>query len=276
MTAAIATVPASRRAPGSPRVSFLVSTLQVARRALLRYFRTPQLVVVGSVQGALFLLIFRYVFGGAVSVHGTSYVNFLVPGFAMTGVLFTGQGAATGVAEDLSEGFVDRLRSLPAPRACFLSGRAVADTIWNSYGLFLAVAVGFAVGFRPKGSVPADIAALGLCVLYGFAFEWLFIALGLVAGNAQAAQGMALLIFPLTFVSSAYVPVASMPGWLQAFAMHQPVTYMVDAVRALALGAGEASYTGHSASYFVGWSVVWALGTVAVLGPISAARYNRA
>jgi len=249
MTAAIATVPASRRAPGSPRVSFLVSTLQVARRALLRYFRTPQLVVVGSVQGALFLLIFRYVFGGAVSVHGTSYVNFLVPGFAMTGVLFTGQGAATGVAEDLSEGFVDRLRSLPAPRACFLSGRAVADTIWNSYGLFLAVAV---------------------------AFEWLFIALGLVAGNAQAAQGMALLIFPLTFVSSAYVPVASMPGWLQAFAMHQPVTYMVDAVRALALGAGEASYTGHSASYFVGWSVVWALGTVAVLGPISAARYNRA
>jgi ABC-2 type transport system permease protein len=256
------------------RVSFPVSTLQVARRALLRYFRTPQLVVLGTLQGALFLLIFRYVFGGAVDIHGTSYVNFLVPGFVMTGVLFSGQGAATGVADDLQQGFVDRLRSLPAPRACFLAGRAVADSLWNSWGLCVAAAVGFAVGFRPHGSVAADLAALGLCVVYGFAFEWLFIVVGFVSGSPQAAQGMAFLVFPLTFVSSAYVPVSSMPGWLQAFAQHQPVTYMVDAVRALTLGSAGPDL-GHSTGYFTLWSLVWSMGAIVVFAPLAAARYRR-
>ena len=211
---------------------------------LLRYFRTPQLVVLGTIQGALFLLIFRYVFGGAMSIHGTSYVNFLVPGFVTTGVLFTGQGAATGVAEDLQQGFVDRLKSLPVPRACFLAGRAIADSVWTTWGLLVAIAVGLGVGFRPDGSAAGDLAALGLCIVFGFAFEWLFLVIGLLAGTPQAAQGMAFLVFPLTFVSSAYVPVTSMPGWLQAFAQHQPVTYMVGAVRALTLGPAAPSCSG--------------------------------
>ena len=132
--------------------SMSTGTLQVTKRGLLRYFRTPQLVVLGTIQGALFLLIFRYVFGGAMSIPGTSYVNFLVPGFVTTGVLFTGQGAATAVAEDLQQGFVDRLRSLPVPRACFLAGRAIADTVWTTWGLLVAIAVGLGVGFRPDGS----------------------------------------------------------------------------------------------------------------------------
>ena len=117
--------------------------------------------------------------------------------------------------------------------------------------------------------------AFGLCVAFGFAFEWLFITLGLVAGTAQAAQGLALLVFPLTFVSSAYVPVASMPGWLQAFAEHQPVTYMVDAVRALTLGPEAEALLGHPAGYFVTRSLLWAAGIAAVFGATAIAKYRR-
>jgi len=271
------TGPASGALRPAPRTTSIVtSTAQVAKRALLRYFRTPQLVVLGTLQGALFLLIFRYVFGGAVDIHGASYVNFLVPGFVTTGVLFTGQGAATGVADDLQQGFVDRLRSLPVPRSSFLVGRAMADTVWCAWGLLTAIAVGLAVGFRPHGSALGDLAALGLCVVFGFAFEWLFLVVGLFAGTPQAAQGMAFLVFPLTFVSSAYVPVSTMPGWLQAFAQHQPITYMVDAVRALTLGPTGAATLGHTAGYFTFWSLIWAAGIVAVFAPIAAAKYARA
>ncbi len=262
-----------RRAPKTTSMS--TSTLQVTRRGLLRYFRTPQLVVLGTIQGALFLLIFRYVFGGAMSIHGTSYVNFLVPGFVTTGVLFTGQGAATAVAEDLQQGFVDRLKSLPVPRACFLAGRAIADSVWTTWGLLVAIAVGLGVGFRPDGSAAGDLAALGLCIVFGFAFEWLFLVIGLLAGTPQAAQGMAFLVFPLTFVSSAYVPVTSMPGWLQAFAQHQPVTYMVGAVRALTLGPASAEQLGHSAGYFTAWALVWAAGIVLVFAPLAVRLYRR-
>jgi ABC-2 type transport system permease protein len=262
-----------RRAPKTTSMS--TSTMQVTRRGLLRYFRTPQLVVLGTIQGALFLLIFRYVFGGAMSIHGTSYVNFLVPGFVTTGVLFTGQGAATAVAEDLQQGFVDRLKSLPVPRACFLAGRAIADSVWTTWGLLVAIAVGLGVGFRPDGSGAGDLAALGLCIVFGFAFEWLFLVIGLLAGTPQAAQGMAFLVFPLTFVSSAYVPVTSMPGWLQAFAQHQPVTYMVGAVRALTLGPASAEQLGHSAGYFTAWALVWAAGIVLVFAPLAVRLYRR-
>jgi ABC-2 type transport system permease protein len=274
----IVAVPTPTRAPGrvAKTTSIGISTLQVTKRGLLRYFRTPQLVLLGTIQGALFLLIFRYVFGGAMSIHGTSYVDFLVPGFVTTGVLFTGQGAATAVAEDLEQGFVDRLRSLPVPRASFLAGRAIADTVWTAWGLLVAIAVGVGVGFRPNGSAAADLAALGLCVLFGFAFEWLFLLLGLLSGTPQAAQGLAFLVFPLTFVSSAYVPVGSMAGWLQAFAQHQPITYMVDAVRALTLGpAASSEQLGHSAGYFTAWGLVWAAGIVLVFAPLAVARYRR-
>src|SRR6266704_2731453 len=195
------------------------STLGIAKRTLLKFLRTPQLVVLGTIQGAMFLLIFRYVFGGAIGAGGLNYVDFLVPGFITTGILFSGMGAAAGVAEDLEQGFVDRLRSLPIPRT--------AMQVW---GLAVTTAIGFAVGFRIHGSVADALAAFGLLLVLGFAFEWLFITLGLFAGGAQAAQGLALLVFPLTFVSSAYVLVESMPGWLQAVAEHQPITVMVDAV----------------------------------------------
>ncbi|HMK98446.1 MAG TPA: ABC transporter permease [Acidimicrobiales bacterium] len=279
MTAVAMATSASMPGPGiqalTKKTSLALSTSQVARRGLLRYFRTPQIVVLGTIQGAMFLLIFRYVFGGAVSVHGTSYVDFLIPGFVMTSVLFSGMSASTAVADDLQQGFVDRLRSLPVPRGCFLYGRALADTVFNFWGLVVVTAVGFGVGFRPHGGTADALAAFGLCVAFAFAFEWLFILLGLVAGTPQAAQGMSMLVFPFTFVSSAYVPVSSMPGWMQAFAQHQPITYMSDAVRALALGRGGRALFGHSATYFVTWSLVWAVGAVAVFAPLAVARYSR-
>jgi ABC transporter DrrB family efflux protein len=270
----MAAISASPAVPATRTTGIGTSTLQIARRALLRYLRSPQLIVLGTIQGAMFLLIFRYVFGGAIPIKGIPYVDFLVPGFITTGVLFTGMNAATGAAEDLQQGFVDRLRSLPVPRVCFLTGRALADTAWNTWGLLITALIGFAVGFRIHGPVLHSVAAFGLCVLFGFAFEWLFIMLGLIAGTPQAAQGMALLVFPFTFVSSAYIPVASMPGWMQAFAAHQPITYMVNAVRALSQGRPAELLIGHSAGFLAGWSLVWAAGFVVVFAPLAALKYR--
>ncbi|HYZ93353.1 MAG TPA: ABC transporter permease [Actinomycetota bacterium] len=251
------------------------STLVIAKRSLLKFMRTPQLVVLETIQGALFLLIFRYVFGGAIGIEGVSYVNFLVPGFVLTSILFSGMTAAAGVAEDLEQGFVDRLRSLPIPRSAVLAGRVFADTASVSWGLLVTTAVGFAVGFRLTGSVTEGLAAFALCVVFGFALGWLFLFIGLVAGNAQAAQGMSLMIIPFTFVSSAFVPVESMPGWLQALGNNQPITFMVDAVRALTLGSGAESILGHSAGYFVVRALLWAAALVVVFGALAVARYRK-
>lgn len=251
------------------------STLVIARRSLLKWFRTPQLVVLGTVQGAIFLLIYRYVFGGAISIPGVPYVDFLVPGFLATMVLFVGMGTATGVAEDMHQGFIDRLRSLPIPRSSMLAARALSDIAQMVWGLAATAAIGFAVGFRFHGTPAAAAAAFGLCVVFGFAFVWMFIALGAMAGNAQAAQGIGFLIFPFTFVSSAYVPVDTMPGWMQAFAQYQPITMMVDAVRALALGSRAQPLLAHSAGWYVGVSLLWAAGIVAVFAPLAVGRFRR-
>jgi ABC-2 type transport system permease protein len=251
------------------------STVTVTRRALLRYVRTPQLIVLATVQMSLFFLIYRYMFGGAIHIDGMSYVDFLVPGFIATGVLFMGIGTATAMAEDLEQGFVDRLRSLPIPRSAVLIARATADTAILAWGTAFTAAVAFAVGFTLHGSALDGLAAFGLVILFGFAFEWVFITMGLFAGNAQAAQGMGMIVFPFAFVSSAYVPVSSMPGWLQVFAKHQPLTYMVDAVRSLTLGPHAQALLGHASSYYVTRSLAWALAIVVVSLPIAVAKYRR-
>ena len=146
--------------------------------------------------------------------------------------------AASGVADDKEGGLFDRLRSLPIRLLSIVSGRVGADTALVAWGVVVMTAAGFAVGFRVSGTTPGAVAALGLTILYGFAFVWLFIALGLVAGSPQAAQGLSFLVFPLSFVSSAYVPVSTMPGWMQAFANNQPMTQMVNTVRLLTGGSG--------------------------------------
>lgn len=246
----------------------LATGTAVAVRTLRKFLRTPQLVVLSTVNAAMFLLIFRYVFGGAIDTGGVAYVDFLVPGFVVTGLLFSGMTTAAGVAEDLSQGLFDRLRSLPVPRLALLTGRAVADTAVLAWGLAATVLVGFAVGFRIHDGVLPALAALGLAVVFGFALIWVFVWMGLVAGNAQAAQGMALWVFPFTFVSSALVPVASMPGWMQPVAEHQPVTAMVNAVRALVLD-------GPSATPDVVAALLWSVAIVAVFAPLAVARYRR-
>ncbi len=270
-----AAVPAGAGTSLADPPGFVASTLVVARRTLVHFMRTPQLLVVATVQGAMFLLIFRYVFGGAIGdTDGMSYVDFLIPGFVVTGVLFSGMGASAGVAEDLQHGVVDRLRSLPIPRSSVAAGRALAETALVVWGTLVTTAIGFAVGFRPAGSTGDSLIALGLCVVFGFAFTWLFILIGLVAGSAQAAQGMSLLVFPLTFVSSAYVPVDSMPGWLQWFAEHQPITAMVDAVRAWVVADPVATF-GESAGSLTVKALLWSAGLVAVFAPLAIARYRR-
>jgi ABC transporter DrrB family efflux protein len=253
----------------------MTATLLVARRSVRKYLRTPQLIVVGTVQGAMFLLIFRYVFGGAIAGTGVSYVNFLVPGFVVTTVLFVGSGAAAGVAEDVEQGFVDRLRSLPISRLSAVAGRALADTTTLVWALAVTTAIGFAVGFRLDAHAAAAIAAFALSVLFGFAFAWVFICIGLFAGNAQAAQGMSLLVFPLTFVSSAYVPVASMPSWMRGVANNQPITLMTNAARALTEGNAVTAHLGHSTGYFVVASLIWAGALTLVFAPIAVWRYSR-
>src|SRR6266487_7149339 len=154
------------------RTGLATSTLTITRRAVLRYLRTPQLIVMATIQMSLFFLIYRYMFSGAIRALGVPYVDYLVPGFIVTGVLFSGIGAAVAMAEDLEQGFIDRLRSLPIPRGSVLAARALADTAILTWSLGVTVAIGFLVGFRLHGSVLEGLAAFGLVVLFGYVFEW--------------------------------------------------------------------------------------------------------
>ncbi len=247
--------------PGTARAS-----LEITRRTLRKYFRTPGLFAMGMVQSAMFLFSFRFVFGGAVTTGASSYVYYLVPGYVATIVLFTGGGIAVAVAEDRTEGFTDRLLSLPIPRRAIVLGRTIADSGTNAWTICATTAFGFLFGFRLEGSVAQGLAALGLCLVYGVVFTVVFIVVGLLAPNSQAAQGMSMVAFVFAFISSTYVPVATMPGWLQPFARYQPITPMVDAVRSLLVGSGS------DVLLALGWSML----LLAALTPIAVLRYRHA
>jgi ABC-2 type transport system permease protein len=265
--------------PASPvsGAGFLTATGQTARRTILQFLRTPQLFVLPTIIGALFLFLFRYIFGGAITTGTVDYVDFLVPGFLVTTILWTGMNAPAGVAEDATSGVHDRLRSLPIPRTAVVAGRSVADAALNTWTLFVTALLSLAVGFRSHADAGAIVLAFGLLLLANYVFTWLFISLGLSAGNAQAAQGMStLLVIPLTFVSSAYVPVVSMPGWMQPVADNQPVTVLINAVRSLMLGGTHAAGVGHTTAYWVVLSVAWCAGILAVFSTIAVARFGRA
>jgi ABC-2 type transport system permease protein len=247
--------------PGTTRAA-----IEVSRRVLRRYFRTPSVLVMGVVQGGLFLFCFRFVFGGAITTGASSYVSYLVPGYIATIVLFTGGGIAVAVAEDRAEGFTDRLLSLPIPRRAIIIGRAAADVFTNTWSILTTVAFGFLFGFRVEGTAGQALAALGLCLLYGVVFTVVFMVVGLISPNAQAAQGMSMIAFVLAFFSSTYVPPESMPGWLEPFARHQPITPMVDAVRSVLAGSTDQ----------VGLALAWSVLLIAVFGPIAVLRYRHA
>ena len=219
------------------RPADVTSAAPSPRRTGLQLARTPQVFGIAVVQSVLFLLMFRYVLGGAIGVEGVTYVEFLVPGFVVSGLIFTAGGSAVAVAEDAASGLYDRLRSLPIPDVAVLAGRAMADA---ALMVFVALVT---LRRRLRSSASASAAAStarsprsALLAVYSLAFAWIFVWLGLVSGSAQAAQGLGILAVPFSFLSSAFVPIDTMPGALEAFAKHQPLTFMVDAVRGLMLG----------------------------------------
>jgi ABC transporter DrrB family efflux protein len=279
MTTITPTLPDVAVPDGAPATGahFLTAAGQTTRRTLLQFFRTPQVLLMGTILGALFLFMFRYIFGGAIDPGGSvDYVDFLVPGFLVTTILWTGMNAPAGVAEDAASGVYDRLRSLPIPRTSVMVGRSLADTALVSWSMVVTIALGFVVGFRTHADAASLAAALGLLLVATYAFAWVFITIGMAAGNAQGAQGMAtLVVVPMTFVSNAYVPGDSLPGWMQPVAEHQPVTVLVNAVRSLVLGGTEAAGVGHSTTYWVGLSLAWCAGICAVFGSLATARFAR-
>ena len=259
-------------APANPP-GVLATATTYAGRTIRKFMRTPQLLVVSALTSVMFLLIFRYVFGGAIRTGTVRYVDFLIPALAAVSGLFS--SGAVGVAEDADSGLFDRLRSLPVPRPAVLLGRAMADTALIAWGAAVSVVVGFAVGFRIHGGVLGALAAAGLCILFGAAFSWVQIFLGLISGSSQAAQGISFSVFPLVFVSSAYVPVESMPGWLQPIAENQPVTAMVGAVRALVLGGDTSALLGHTTTWFVVRSIAWSVAILPVFAALASRRFAR-
>jgi ABC-2 type transport system permease protein len=256
---------------------FLTATAQTARRTLFQFARTPQLLVMPPILAALFLIIFRYVFGGAINPGGDlDYVDFLIPGFLAQSFLWNEMNIPAGIAEDSTSGVYDRLRSLPIPRVAVMAGRSLADTLLNSGSLAVTVGLGFAVGFRTDAGAGAVIAALAVILAAIYAYSWFFSFLGLIAGNAQAAQALStLVVVPLVFVSGAFVPVTSMPDGLDWFAANQPVTVLINAVRSLMLGGTDAAGVGHTTSYWVLLSLLWCAGILVLFSVFASARFAR-
>jgi ABC-2 type transport system permease protein/oleandomycin transport system permease protein len=263
--------PASATARRTPRRHAVADAVTMTWRNLLTYVRLPQLLVFSTIQPIMLVLLFRYVFGNSINLSDPSvdYVDYLMPGVFVQATVFGALGTGVGLAEDLNKGLVERFRSLPMARSAVLAGRTIADATRNAFVLVLMTGVGLLVGFRIHGGVPAYLAALALVLLFTFALSWMAATVGLGASNGEAAQAALFpLVFPLVFASSAFVDTSFMPGWLQAFANHQPVTVTIDAARNLVLDQP------------VGWSVVgsiaWSLGLIAVFGPLAVRRYRRA
>ena len=254
----------------NPVARALRDAVPVARRNLIAYRRVPQLLVFSTIQPVIFVLLFRYVFGGAVrSIPGVPYVDFLMPGIFVQTTVFGAIGTAVGLAGDLKSGLLERFRSLPMARSAVLAGRTVADLARNIFVVALMAAVGFAVGFRLHTNAVALLGGLFLVVLFGYVLSWVFATVGLAVGDPETAQAAAFPVMaPLVFASSAFVPVSSMPGWLQGFAAHQPVSVTASAVRALLIGGPTLS--------FVLQSIGWSAAILVIFGPIAVRRYRRA
>jgi ABC-2 type transport system permease protein/oleandomycin transport system permease protein len=244
-------------------------TLVLAKRSLLRIPRQPDLLVGFTVQPIMFVLLFVYVFGGAIQTPGLDYVDFLVPGIIVQSMIFGGFVTALGLSEDLKKGLIDRFRSLPMWGPAVLTGRVLADVGTNVIQLVVMVAVGYIAGFRFSTSVPEVIGGIVLVLFLGYAFSWVFAFIGLIASSPEAANAYGFtILFPLTFVSSAFVPVETMPGWLQPIAEHNPFTSMVNATRAL--------FVGTPAGNDVWLALLWGVSITLVFAVLSAWRYRSA
>jgi ABC-2 type transport system permease protein/oleandomycin transport system permease protein len=245
-------------------------TLAITRRNLLVWMRVPAYIVFTVIQPVMFVLMFRYVFGGAIPVQVSGgYVNFLMPGIIGQTAAFATFGTAIALAQELQKGVIDRLRSMPMARSAVLAGRLVADTARMVLTILIVIGVGYAVSFRfQNGLVPA-VAMVVLATVFGLAICCIAAYTGLVIGDEESVQAFGLIwLFPITFLSSAFVPIQTMPGWLQAFANNQPVTYVIDTMRALALGGPVAASL---------WkSLAWLVGIFVVFAPLAVRAYRRA
>ncbi len=245
-----------------------VATL--TRREMMIWVRNPAFIVFAIVQPVMFVLLFRYVFGGAIHVAVPGgYVDFLMPGIIAQSAAFGSFGTAIALARQIQRGLIDRLRAMPIARSAVLLGRLVADTVRLVMTLAVIVGVGYAVGFRFDNGVGPAILMVVLGVVFGVTVCTVSAFVGLAIKDEESVGSFGLIwLFPLTFVSAAFVPVSSMPGWLQAFAKNQPVTIVIDEMRALALGGPLALHAWQSA--------VWLAGIVAVFVPLAVRAYRRA
>ena len=250
--------------------SAITDTAVVTGRNLRHFIRQPDLLTFSTIQPVIFVLLFVYVFGGAVSrslPHGITYVDFLLPGIFVQSVTFRASQTAVGLSEDLERGVVDRFRSMPMARSAVLAGRTVADLVRNIAIIGLMIAVGYAVGFRFHGGLAGAVGCIAVVAAFGFALSWIFAFVALTVRGAEAAQTAGfVVIFPLVFASSVFVPVATLPHWLQAFAKISPVTVTADAARSLALFGTPAS---------LGAAAAWIGGLLTVFIPLSVWRYRR-
>ena len=239
----------------------------VAKRNLIKIKRVPDLLVFTTLSPIMFVLLFAYVFGGAISTPGYDYIDFLIPGIIVQNIAFGGFVTALGLSEDLTKGLIDRFRSLPTARASVLAGRTLADVVTNTLSIAVLLGTGLIIGFSFDASAAEILGGVGLLLLFGFAFSWIFALLGMSVSSPEAANGVGFtLIFPITFISSAFVPVESMPAGLRHVAEANPVSHMVDAIRALWLGGD----LGNSL-----WlSIVWCFALLAVFAPLAVRKYR--
>jgi ABC transporter DrrB family efflux protein len=245
-------------------------TMAITQRNLIAYRRVPQLLVFSTIQPVIFVLMFRYVFGGAINPPGPiPYVDFLMPGIWVQTVVFGTIATAIGLATDAKSGLMERFLALPMARSAVLTGRTLADLARNVFVVALMMVVGFLVGWRIHTNVLGLLAGALLVLMFGYAMSWIFATVGLAVRDPETAQAAAFpVLAPLVFASSAFVPVESMPGWLQVFAKHQPVSVTASAVRALTIGGPTSSY--------VWQSMIWSAAIILVFAPIAVRLYRRA
>jgi ABC transporter DrrB family efflux protein len=245
----------------------VTDTLIIAERNLIRLPRAPELLIAFTIQPIMFVLLFRYVFGGAIRTPGYSYVDFLIPGIIVQNTAFGGFATALGLNEDVHKGLIDRFRSLPMSRAAVLGGRTLSDVATNTLSITILLVTGVIIGFHFHTGFLHAAAGFGLLLLFGYGFSWFLAFIGLLVKSPESVNSVGFIsVFPLTFISSAFVPVASMPDGLRQFAEVNPFTVIVDAMRHLWLGA--------PAHNSVWGAVVWSLVIVAVFAPLAVARYR--
>jgi ABC transporter DrrB family efflux protein len=249
----------------------VTDTAVVTMRNLRHFWRQPDLLVFSTIQPIMFVVLFVYVFGGAVGLAlppGVTYVDYLLPGIFVQSVTFRASNTAVGLSEDLRRGVIDRFRSMPMARSAVLLGRTTADLVRNVLIIVLMVVVGYLVGFRFQAGIIPALACVALVAAFGFALSWIFAFVSLVVRGAETAQTAGfVLLFPLVFASSVFVPISSMPNWLQPIAKASPVTLTADAARTLALTGGVPDS--------LGGALAWIAGIVALFVPLSVWRYRR-